>query len=265
MAWENLLTAGSSQGGSAQSNWSQSQGQSYSETNGAAASANSSQEAAIAREWSAKQAELNREFQREMFEKEMEYNSREAEKSRAWSQAQVDVANEMANTIYTRSAANMKEAGINPILAYAHGLAGAGTGSVASAGQASVGAPSGSQAQSFMGQSFADQHSASSQWSRGEGSGSSWQQSTNGLAEGLTQMGELIKGAIENINSSHNINYTISNLAGSAKDTAKEIWNNLKAQLPSWMLAGLDTGAKDPKTGKYKGIVKGDSLPNNGG
>lgn len=183
-----ILDASQSSGGSAQQNFSNSQAQAYSETNGTEAREWSAQQAAVAREWSARQAEINRQFQERMFEKEMEFNAAEAQKTRDFNQAQVDVANKMADTVYTRAAANMKEAGINPILAYSHGLAGVGTGSVSSGQSASVGAPAGSQAQTFMGQSFADQHSASSQYSHGEGSGSSWEHSQSGLSTAAEQL-----------------------------------------------------------------------------
>lgn len=183
-----IFDASQSSGGSAQQSFNNSQAEAYSTTDGSAAREWSAQQAAIAREWSAQQAQINRDFQERMFNKEMEFNAAEAQKSRDYTQAQVDIANKMADTVYTRAAANMKEAGINPILAYSHGLAGVGSGSVSSGQSASVGAPAGSQAQTFMGQSFADMNSASKQYSHGEGTGSSWNNSTSGFTTAAEQL-----------------------------------------------------------------------------
>ena len=131
----------------------------------------------------------------------------------------------MADEVYTRSVKNMREAGINPILAYSHGLSGAGSGTVSSGQSASVGSsPSGSMAQSFMGQSFADQNSASSQWSKGQSSGSSWNNSESGLATGLQQMGALIGAGLNALSSAKLFEI---NLGGSS-DVVKDIANDVK-------------------------------------
>lgn len=218
------LQGSESHGGSAQSSYNQSEGTSMSQTHGQEASEWSAKEAEKARQFAAEQAEINRQFQERLFREEMAYNANEAQKQRDYQQAQVDVANRMADTIYTRSAANMREAGINPILAFSHGLSGAGSGTVSSGQSASVGgSPSGNVAQSFMGQSFADQNSASSQWSKGEASGSSWQNSESGLAKGLQQMGELIGAGLNALSSAKFFEINLGDKTNAVKDIANDV------------------------------------------
>lgn len=161
---------------------------------------------------SAIEAERAHERQKELLQMAQEYNSREAEKQRNW---QAD----MANTVYTRSVKNMIEAGINPILAANLGLS---AGNVSSGASASVGTPS-----SFMGQTFAEQNTAShsastgSSFSNSSQKGSSftsggshsedWSNSRSGLAEGLLQMADISEAAYNAITSSEALKWTMEN------------------------------------------------------
>lgn len=139
----------------------------------AASEAYSWTDADTARMWSAHMADVAWKRDMEAFQKQMDFNREEAQKQRDW-QA------EMANTIYTRSVKNMKEAGINPILAYNMGLSGAGVGSGATASLG--GSPSAPLAQNFMdswsasnSNSHSESHGGSYGESWGEGYGEGWQ------------------------------------------------------------------------------------------
>lgn len=169
------INAGLSQSYNSGGSVSDSAGSSWSQT-----------DAMSAREWSAEQARIAFERQKELMGMEMDFNSKEAQIARDWNES-------MANTIYTRSAQNMKEAGINPILAANMGLSGAsvGTGQTASIGGAT--AP--------MAQSFMDSASASQNYSKG----SSWESGEAGLVTALRALSDMAKETIINVNSSLNL------------------------------------------------------------
>lgn len=230
------LTGSQSQGGSVQSgggssfntaqsiNRSQSSG--YSNTYGTEASNRAANAAAVANK-----------YQNSFMDKAMKFNAIEAQKQREWEER-------MANTIYTRSVQNMKEAGINPILAASMGLSGASVGSGATA---SISTPS-----AFMGQTFADTNSANQAWSAGDSfsegrssygySGSSWNSSESGLATGLKQMAGLTQDVINAVKSSEYM-----------QDLQKDftdLYNNMRG-------VGLD----DPnKTAEQKNMIESDTV-----
>ena len=227
----NTVSGSQSQGGSRSiaggSNWgyntaqsiNRSQSSGYSNTAGNAASDKAANAAAVANAYSMKN-----------MDKVMKYNSMEAQKQRDWEER-------MANTIYTRSIANMKEAGINPILAAGMGLSGASVGSGATASVA--------QPQTFMGQTFAEQNSAQQSWSTGDSfskgesggswgsSSSSWNKSESGLATGLKQMATLSEGILDSLTTGkrlEDLQNTLSKLGNNMQENAKNAKDNTRAQ-----------------------------------
>lgn len=174
-------------------------------------------DAQTAREWSAMQAD--KAWERDMMAMlmQMDYNTLEAQKQRDWQ-------TKMANTIYTRSVKNMREAGINPILAYNMGLSGAGVGSGATASLGGV--PS-----APMGQSFMDSWSAGQSSSRASGEaygmseaqgsswGENWSNSENGLVTALNALSGMVSGIFGMENSGNTVENTGNIIEEIAKNT----------------------------------------------
>lgn len=153
---------------------SQNTAKSWSNTNGSGATASSNAQALTANA----SAYQN-------WEAAARYNAEQAAIQREWQE-------KMSKTVYQRSVADMKAAGINPILAAQMGL---GTANVGSGATASLSSPA-----TFMGQSFADQNSAS------ESSGSSWSHSESGLATFISALGGIFQTIAQGINSGLTVN-----------------------------------------------------------
>ena len=179
--------------------------QSYSSGGSAQQAANGSQSSGyslnypvVANANAAAQAELAFERQKELNQMTMDFNREEAAKQRSWEE-------QMANTIYTRSVKNMKEAGINPVLAAGMGLSGAG---VSSGATASFGGSSAPMATSFMGS-----ESANNAHSWGESQGSSWSQSEGGIITALNGLAGLFSEMAGAASSSTTVNVMMDGLA----------------------------------------------------
>lgn len=223
----NALKGSLSNGGSSSSGWSSAKGysNSFSHVEGNLAS----ERARI----NAMEANASA---RGAWETAADYNAEQARINRAWQEY-------MSNTQYQRAVADMKKAGINPILAASGGISSA---SIGSGAQASMSAP-----ETFMGQSIAEQNSAShaENSSEGRNSSSSWEHSESGLATGLKLMGDAVSSALSGLNSSITINNTLDSL----KEAGVAVSDGVQDIAKSAEKAGKGTAQKVVNTVK-KGV-----------
>lgn len=129
----------------------------------------------------------------------MNFNSTEAMKNREWQE-------HMSNTAYQRAVADMKEAGLNPILAFQNGGASTPGGSAGTISGASMGAPSSSalgisRASGFVPNSYSSESWSQSDWYNAAQSWNQMLSSTGmtplGLQKTLSEIGEKAGNAIE--------------------------------------------------------------------
>lgn len=126
-----------------------------------------------------------------------QYNAQQAQIQRDWQER-------MANTVYQRTMADMKKAGLNPILAAQMGLGTASAGSGASASMPS--------AMTYMPNTYPESQSSS------QSMGSSWNESLSGLA----YLADIFQNALGAMSSTANINFSIQGLEDLMKDKYKD-------------------------------------------
>lgn len=220
----NAAQGSKSASGSSGGSYNRSSAQSISNVAGNAASARSQQMANIANA----SAYSN-------WQAAADFNADQARIQREW-------AEHMANTQYQRAVKDMRAAGLNPILAVSNGITGAG---VTSGANAVMGNPA-----TFMGNSIAEQNSASTSSGEGGSSESSWMNSESGLATGLELAVNKMQGIISAIHSSQWVEDATEAVKNWYNNTGKDVkkdFDNTVGTAKKYI--GYLTGRNTLKTG----------------
>lgn len=198
-------------------------------------------DAMTARQYSMMMAEDAWQKDMKAMQMQMDFNREEAQKNRDWQE-------EMANSIYTRSVKNMKEAGINPILAANMGLSGASVGSGATASLGGI--PSAPMAQNFMDSwSAGESASQAESWSHSEGEGwgdssgsswnSGWSNSENGIVTALQALQGMAGVALDGINSANALDY-LNNMVDGGESYATKWGEGIGTDIKNYVMNGVN-------------------------
>ena len=146
----------------------------------------------------------------------MNFNSTEAMKNREWQE-------HMSNTAYQRAVKDMKEAGLNPILAFQNGGASTPGGSAGTISGASMGAPSSSALGVSRASGFVPNSYSSESWSQSDwyNAAQSWNQMLS--STGMTPLG--LQETLSDIGK--NAGNAINNAVGAGRKASKKLRGNV--------------------------------------